>query len=99
MDAELVGDAPERQTLCVAVDEKSGDTLRARTAGARKNDEHFCVAGIGDPLLRAVEDVSVAVTDGSRAQRSRVAARVRFRERKTAEPLARAHMWKVLFLL
>ncbi len=81
--AHLVDVAADRQPGRALFHDERADAAvrrRGRRVGLRQQQEHVRPAPVGDPHLRAVDDVRVAVAPRRRRDRLQVGARVRFRE-------------------
>ena len=76
-----------REAVAVGLDHERGHPV-VLAIGDREDDVEVGDAGVGDPVLGAVDDPLVAVLDRARAQRRGVRAGVRLRQRKGGRPLA-----------
>src|SRR5436190_8746732 len=111
VEAQLAGvDGAVAHLLQLAVDVEArallGDehahALVARLGvgvGLDQQQRHVAVQAVGDPGLRAVDDVVVAVEPGDRADRLQVGAGVRLGQAQAAAHLAGRHQRQVLPLL
>jgi hypothetical protein len=92
--------AAERQALDPLLDDERGDAARAGVdVGLGVDDQRVGIAAVGDPHLRAVEDVAVALRFGAQLHADDVGAGVRLAHRERADVLARDELGQVLLLL
>ncbi len=98
--AELVELGPLRKALHAALDDEGGDAARARGGiGLGVDDEGLGEGTVGDPHLRAIDDVAVALALGAGGHRDDVRARVRLRHRQRADMLAGDEFGQIARLL
>ena len=98
--AELVELLRRRETLEAFFDDERGDAARAGGAvGLGVDHQRVGHRPVGDPHLRAVEDVAVAFLVGARAHRHDVGAGARLRHRQRADMLAGNQFRQVFALL
>ena len=87
VESELLLVASDADVLRVEDERTDPACSRRVLVGARKEQERPGVAAVRDPLLRAGDRPPVGISLGLRAQRARVGAGLRLREREGAEVL------------
>ena len=98
--AELVELLRRRKTLEVLLDDEGGDAARAGGAvGLGVDHQRVGDRPIGDPHLRAVENIAVALAVGARAHRHHVGAGARLRHRQRADVLAGNQLGQIFAFL
>ena len=98
--AELVELLRDRKALHALLDDKRRDAARVRfDVGLRIDDERVAVRAVGDPHLRAVEHVVVALFFGAQLHADDVRAGVRLAHRERADMLAGHELRQILLLL
>ena len=100
MLAELVLDRDDLVAGGVGRHDKGGDAALAGVrVGHREKDDDIAVLARGDELLRAVDDVVIAIAARAGLERRGVRSGLRFGQGEAADPLARRHLrQEALFL-
>ena len=89
-----------REALHAALDDERGDAARAGLRiGLGVDDKRLGDGAVGDPHLRAIEDVAVALAGRPRRHRHDVGAGVRLRHRQRADMLAGNELRQIARLL
>src|SRR5437588_1139517 len=67
--------------------------------GPGPDDSQVCHAAVGDPHLRTIQDVGIAVTTGSSSHAGRITASIRLRQAEATNHLTACHEWQPALLL
>ena len=98
--AHLVELLRHLEALAVGLDDEGRDAARAGGGiGLGVDDDHLGVGAVGDPHLRAIQHVAVALLVGTQLHRNDVRARTRLAHREAADVLAGDQLGQEALLL